>query len=141
MTPIDPGLEKTIYKMIKKQTGQKVETFSAFQASLKTNMGVFPDVPINILCAISEHDLWLINTDSVQQLPLKYLSPNFPITYRFTKPHSHEYFIPKSFDFIFLPTDKHISIRPIESSKQVNEFALWLTLMVDRDKLNWWQDE
>ena len=139
MTPIEPGLEKTIYKMIKKQTGQKIDPFAAFYASLKTDMGVLPEIPVNILLSISEHDLWLIDSDSVQQLPLRYLSPHFPPPYEYIHPGLHKYLIPQEFEFTFLPTEKYIRIRPIEASKQVNEFAIWLTEVAKQDQLNWWK--
>lgn len=137
--PIEPGLEKTLYKLIKKLTGRKVDLIAAFIASLKSDLGGNLEVPINFICGLSESELWLIREDSVQPIDLKYLKPRFECPYKYLGNSQHSYNLPEEFIFEFLPNSKRMSIRPVESSKQVKEFAIWLTMLAEREKLDWWR--
>ena len=136
---MDSGLEKTLYKLIKKHTGLKIEINSAFQAKIESDMGILPNVPIFAMCGISDRDIWLIKNDSVLQVPMENLKPTFPRPYTFQGVGGqHSYSIPSEFTFEFLPNSKHISIKPIEATKQIKEFAIWLVMMAQQEKLNWW---
>lgn len=135
---IEPGLEKTLYKLIKKLTGRKVDLSAAFVANLKSELGGNPEVPIDFICALSESELWLIREDSVQPIDLKYLRPHFECPYKYLGNGQHSYNLPEEFIFEFLPNSKLMKIRPIEASKQVRDFAIWLTMLTEREKLLWW---
>lgn len=135
---LDRGIAKTLYKVIKKETGKKVDVISAIEASLNSDMGGLPDIPIVMMWAISEHDMWFIQKNSVQPIPLKYLEPLFPKPYEFLS-GSHIFSIPEEFVFRFLPNDKLMRIRPIENTPMVKDFTAWMTMLTERDQLEWWK--
>ncbi|MBM3655847.1 MAG: hypothetical protein FJW91_02685 [Actinobacteria bacterium] len=130
--PIEPGLEKTLYKLIKKHAKKRVDLFAAFTAAIEANFGLFPEVSILAMCALSEKEIWLLREDSVQEIPLVHLKPEFE------KPNHLS--VPNTFSFQFLPNRGNLSIRPVESTKQINEFSFWLSNLAERENLNWWPE-
>ena len=136
--PIEPGLEKALYKTIKKHAKKRVDLLAAFPAELNADFGLFPEVSINVMCGISETDIWLIRKESVQELPLRHLQPGFARPYKYVGNSQHKYSIPDEFSFEFLPNQGKLSLRPLESTKQVNEFSIWLDVANERLLLNWW---
>jgi hypothetical protein len=139
MSPIDPGFEKALYKIIKKKTGRKVnEIYSAFTASLTTEMGPLPGQAINIICVLSDADLWFLEEYSVVPIPLKHLSPVFPHPYENVYGYRIKA-IPDEFVFQYLlDNNKLIRIRPTEATKEIENFAIWLTMLAEQNKFNWW---
>jgi hypothetical protein len=126
---IDPGLEKTCYKLIKKKTGRKVDLLVGFKATLVYEKLKEEIYPIVFFCGLSEDSLWLINDDSVQPIPLQYLQPLFE------KPDEDA--PPKEFRFELLTNRQVLSIRSAEATGD-NGFTLWLLMLAKRNGYTWW---
>ena len=60
---IEPGLEKTLYKLIKKKTGQKVDLLVGFYATLVYGNTSEESQPILFVCGLSEDSLFYTGTD------------------------------------------------------------------------------
>jgi hypothetical protein len=126
---IEPGLEKTLYKLIKKKTGQKVDLLVGFKATIVYgNLGQETE-PIVFVCGLSEDSLWLINDHSVQPIPLKYLQPQFK------KPEKDSQI--KDFKFELLSNRQMMSIQSVEAAGD-NGFGIWLLLLAERNGYKWW---
>jgi hypothetical protein len=138
MSPIDPGLEKTLHKKIKKFGGEKLDVIAAYIGSITTSIGGRTDIAINAMIALTEHDIWFIQDESAQRMPLKNLVPKFPKPDNLKSLGVKIFAIFESLEFTFLPTGDWICIRPIESTDQYREFLGWLQMLVERDKLQWW---
>jgi hypothetical protein len=135
MSPIDPGLEKTLHKKIRKFGGEKLDVFAAFLGSITTSTSGRSDIAIHAMTAITEHD---IQNDSAQRMPLKSLVPKFPRPENLKSLGVNIFTILEKLEFTFIPTGDWICIRPMESTDQYREFLGWLEMLVQRDNLKWW---
>jgi hypothetical protein len=138
MSPIDPGLEKTLHKKIRKFGGEKLDVFAAFLGSITTSTSGRSDIAIHAMTAITEHDIWFIQNDSAQRMPLKSLVPKFPRPENLKSLGVNIFTILEKLEFTFIPTGDWICIRPMESTDQYREFLGWLEMLVQRDNLKWW---
>ena len=129
---IEPGLEKTLYKLIKKKTGQKVDLLVGFKATLVYGNVGEESEPIVFVCGLSEDSLWLINQDKVQPIPLQYLQPLFP------KPEKGS--IIRDFKFELLSNRQMMSIQSAEATGD-NGFGIWLEMLAKRNGYKWWGGE
>ena len=68
--PIEPGLEKTLYKTIKKSTGKKVDLLAAFRSIMISEIGILPGQPIPMMCCIDVDSLWMVNEETALGIPL-----------------------------------------------------------------------
>jgi hypothetical protein len=126
---IEPGLEKTLYKLIKKKTGQKVDLLVGFRATLVYGNADQETEPIVFVCGLTEDALWLINEDKVQPIPLQFLQPLFE------KPEKGSNI--REFKFELLSNRQIMSIKSAEATGD-NGFALWLTMLATRNGYKWW---
>ena len=126
---IEPGLEKTLYKLIKKKTGQKVDLLVGFKATIVYGNPDQETEPIVFVCGLSEDSLWLINNHSVQPIPLKYLQPHFQ------KPEKGVQI--KEFKFELLSNRQMMSIQSAEATGD-NGFGILLLWLAERNGYKWW---
>ena len=126
---IEPGLEKTCYKLIKKKTGRKVDLLVGFFATLIYESSGETTKPIMFVCGLNEDSLWLINEDSVQAIPLQHLKPLFQ------EPQSGSQI--NEFKFELLTNRQTLSIQTADA-KGDNGFGLWLSMLAKRNGYKWW---
>ena len=130
--PIEPGLEKTLYKTIKKSTGKKVDLLAAFRSIMISEIGILPGQPIPMMCCIDVDSLWMVNEETAFGIPLIHLMPRFE---RYSKSGP----IPTVFEFEMLTNGKLISFRPADATKGPDNFWLWTDALADRNGYSWWR--
>jgi hypothetical protein len=130
--PIEPGIEKTLYKIIRKKTGKKVDLLAAFKSIMVSEIGILPGQPIPIMCCIDVDSLWMVNEETAFAIPLIHLKP------RFVK-YSKEGTIPTNFEFEVLTNGKSINFKPADASMGPYNFWLWTDSLAERNGYSWWQ--
>jgi hypothetical protein len=126
---IEPGLEKTCYKLIKKKTGKKVDLLVGFFANLILGNENDNSRPLKIVCGVTEDSLWLIDQDSVQAIPLHDLQP------KFDKPQTDS--ILNKFEFEFISSRQKFTIQSTDANGDCG-FGLWLSMLAKRNGYSWW---
>jgi hypothetical protein len=130
--PIEPGIEKTLYKMIKKHTGKKVDLLAAFKSIMVSEIGVLPGLPIPMMCCIDVDSLWMVNEETAFGIPLIHLKPQFE---RYSKNGA----VPTEFGFELLTTGKLINFKPADASMEPHNFWLWTDMLAERNGYSWWR--
>lgn len=129
--PIEPGLEKTLYKIIKKSTGKKVDLLAAFRSIMISEMGILPGQPIPMMCCIDVDSLWMVNEETAFAIPLVNLRPKFV---KYSKGGA----VPNNFEFEFLGNGTSILFKPTEATSAAKDFWVWTDMLADRNKYSWW---
>lgn len=130
--PIEPGLEKTLYKTIKKSTGKKVDLLAAFASIMIAQEGILPGQPIPMMCCIDVDSLWMVNEKTAFSIPLMLLKPRF-------EKYSKNGTIPSYFEFEMLTNGKLIAFKPTDATLGPNNFWLWTEMLAKRNGYGWWQ--
>ena len=127
---IEPGLEKTCYKLIKKKTGKKVDLLVGFFATIVFGKDNENSEPIKFVCGLTEDSIWLVDRDSVQAIPLEILNPLF------LEPQKESNL--REFIFEAGTNGQTLFIQSTDANGDCG-FGIWLSMLAKRNGYQWWK--